>query len=183
MYRQLDLGGDLLERTALIVVCCNWALYVGTKWNLRGGWKESYCAFLFYQGCGFFTHSLQIISELIIHHLVDLMNVSCLFADGISVVRHAVLCSDLYFLTSIITSRTLNLITCEGHVRNCVVVKKSFLVGYFVPWLWVIGGDERRYIARRMYLLHKGNKTQQWMKLVGNGRNSEELNTERILRD
>lgn len=28
MYRQLDLGGDLLERTALIVVCCNWTMQV-----------------------------------------------------------------------------------------------------------------------------------------------------------
>lgn len=28
MYRQLDLGGDLLGRTALIVVSCNWTMKV-----------------------------------------------------------------------------------------------------------------------------------------------------------
>lgn len=28
MYRLLDLDGDLLERTALIVVCCNWTMQV-----------------------------------------------------------------------------------------------------------------------------------------------------------
>jgi hypothetical protein len=81
---------------------------VGIIRNVRGGWKQSNCAFLLVKCQGFFTHSLQIISELIIYRYVELINIYFFFADGISVVRHAVLCSDLYFLNSLITSQTLN---------------------------------------------------------------------------
>lgn len=99
MYGRLDLGSDLLERAALIAVSSNWTMQV--LYGICEADEKKAVVYFFWTKTKDFLHTNNFGTYYYLH--VGLINISCLLADRISVVQHAVLCSELYFLASLIT--------------------------------------------------------------------------------